>query len=202
MFDDDALQRADPRDLPGYTPVALQPRRDGWTAERQRTFLTALAETGSISLACTEAGISARSAYRLRARPEATAFADAWEQALKLATIRLVTIAYERAARGTVHEVWKNGQLVGETRTPSDKLLIFLLSRLLCNGAPNMLARPNGAVVDRAAEAFPATLDRLVDSEAPLVPIEYRDYHPTAPDRDLAPAIAPGDRDEDWCARA
>ena len=198
MFDDDDTLRPESPDLASYSHVALQPRRDGWTAERQRIFLTALAETGSISLACSEAGISARSAYRLRARPEATAFADAWEQALKLATIRLVTIAYERAARGTVHELWKNGQLVGETRTPSDKLLIFLLSRLLVNGAPTMPARPNGAMVDPAAAAFPATLDRLVDSDAPLVPIDSRDFYPQAPDHDLAPAITPGDPQEDW----
>ena len=111
MFDYNTGRPETP-DLATYSPVALAPRRDGWTAERQRTFLTALAETGSISLACTEAGISARSADRLRARPEATAFADAWEQALKLATIRLVTIAYERRARHgarTVEE-WRTGR--------------------------------------------------------------------------------------------
>ena len=101
------------------------------------------------------------------------------------------------AARGTVHELWKNGELVGETRTPSDKLLIFLLSRLL-SSAPDLLARPNGAGVDPAGAAFPATLDRLVDSDVPLVPIEHRDFFAAAPDRDLAPPIAPGDRDEDW----
>ncbi|MFC3579386.1 hypothetical protein [Sphingomonas hylomeconis] len=198
MFDDDDSKTpADPIDLSSYAPVALQPRRDGWTAERQRTFLTALAETGSISLASSEAGISARSAYRLRARPEGAAFAAAWEQALRLAALRLVTIAYERAVRGTVHELWKNGDLVGETRTPSDKLLIFLLSRLLAGGAHGLLAGAGGAAVDPPAAAFPAALDRLVDSDVPLVPISSRDFYAQPPVHDPDPAAAPGDPDED-----
>lgn len=181
-----------------YAPVPLRPRRNGWTAERQRTFLTVLAETGSISHACTEAGISPRSAYRLRARPEAAAFADAWEQALKLASIRLVTIAFERATRGTVKEFWKNGELVGETRSPSDKVLMFILRHLLPNGAPGSLALLNGTMTDAARTAFPAALDRLEDSDVPLVPLEQRDYFPVAPDHAQEPPVAPYDADEDW----
>lgn len=39
--------------LADYVPVVLRRmRHDGWTAERQRTFLTALAETGCISESC------------------------------------------------------------------------------------------------------------------------------------------------------
>lgn len=64
-------------------PVAAEPldgvaltdsrRRAGWSAERQRRFLAALAETGSVHLASAAARLSARSAYQLRAR--STAFA-------------------------------------------------------------------------------------------------------------------------------
>ena len=66
-----------PAFLADYRPVVGQrTRHDGWTAERQRTFLTVLAETGCISEACSEAGVSSRSAYRLRQLPHAKAFAE------------------------------------------------------------------------------------------------------------------------------
>ncbi|WP_019515809.1 hypothetical protein [Sphingomonas sp. Mn802worker] len=118
-------------DLPLPPPVPVRVRADGWTAERQRTFLTVLAETGSVSAACQESGVSSRSAYRLRARPDAEGFARTWDQALKIATVRLTTLAFERATRGTVREVWKDGTLVQTTREPSDRLLVFLLQHLL-----------------------------------------------------------------------
>ena len=50
-------------------------RLAGWSVERQRLFLTSLAETGSVHLACADARLSARSAYRLRARSPAFAAA-------------------------------------------------------------------------------------------------------------------------------
>ena len=50
-------------------------RLAGWSVERQRVFLHHLAETGSVHLACSAARLSARSAYRLRARSPAFAAA-------------------------------------------------------------------------------------------------------------------------------
>ena len=68
--------RVEPANLADYRPVPqTRVRHDGWTAERQRTFLTVLAETGCISDACCLAGVSSRSAYRLRQRPDAAHFA-------------------------------------------------------------------------------------------------------------------------------
>lgn len=65
-----------------YRPIALSPRHDGWTEVRQYRFLFALAETGNVSTACAEAGLSRRAAYRLRAHPKGAAFAAAWDAAL------------------------------------------------------------------------------------------------------------------------
>ena len=62
---------------PDFDPVPVRIRRDGWTAGRQRTFLTVLSESGSISLACQEVGVSSRSACGLHARPDAAGFAKA-----------------------------------------------------------------------------------------------------------------------------
>ena len=37
--------------LPPFTPVPRKPRHDGWTPERQRAFIEALADTGSVTRA-------------------------------------------------------------------------------------------------------------------------------------------------------
>src|SRR5687768_15407920 len=50
-----------------FDGVPLEDSRNrlaGWSAERQRVFLTHLAETGSVHLACSAARLSARGAYR------------------------------------------------------------------------------------------------------------------------------------------
>jgi hypothetical protein len=54
-------------------------RRDGWTAERQLTFLDMLWQTRSITKAARAAGMSRESAYRLRARAEL--FTALWDRA-------------------------------------------------------------------------------------------------------------------------
>nr|MBA3243033.1 hypothetical protein [Acidobacteriota bacterium] len=64
-----------------FEPAAIRTRQDGWTADRQRNFIAALAETGCVSEACAEVGITARSAYRLREHPLAAAFRAAWDHA-------------------------------------------------------------------------------------------------------------------------
>src|SRR5689334_9510934 len=55
-------------DLTDFDPAPVKPRHDGWTAERQRAFIAALAEQGCVSDACRAVGVSPRSAYRLRRR--------------------------------------------------------------------------------------------------------------------------------------
>lgn len=160
---------------PGEAPIAATPfdgveledsrkRLAGWSAARQRLFLCALAETGQVHLACAAARLSARSAYRLRAR--SPAFAACWDTAEQLATGRLSALAFDRAISGRVEQVWQSGELVAEKRMPSDKLLMWLLARL----DPRRFAAPweqrKGGAVDPQAEAranFPAQLDGLGD---------------------------------------
>lgn len=182
--------------LADYVPVVLQrTRNDGWTAERQRTFLTALAETGCISHACEATGITARSAYRLRAHPDARAFALAWDQALLISVNRLLTLAFERAARGTIREYWKNGQLVGETRQPSEKLLTFLLQHLKGSwfGPKTVLTKNDPG---QGLEPWLAgTLAALTDTAVAADPLTARDYRPLPPDEPVTPPPA---EEEDW----
>ena len=139
-------------------------RLAGWSADRQRLFLCALAETGQVHLASATTRLSARSAYRLRAR--SPAFAAAWDMAERLAAGRLSALAFDRAISGRIEQVWQGGELVAEKRMPSDKLLMWLLARLDPRryAAPWELRGDGGADPQaEAREAFPALLEALPD---------------------------------------
>jgi hypothetical protein len=140
-------------------------RLAGWSADRQRLFLSTLAETGSVHLASKTARLSARSAYRLRTR--SPAFARTWDIALQLAVGRLGAIVFDRAINGRIEQVYQDGNLVAERRVPSDKLLTWLLARL----DPKRFALPWEQRGDsdpqaEAVSAFPALLDTLADTPA------------------------------------
>ena len=113
---------------PDFAPVPVRRRHDGWTACRQRAFIAALAETGCISEACAEVGITPRSAYRLRQHPDAEAFRKAWDHAQSLAATRLTAMAWERAIHGGHDRLYKDGVLVAPRRKASDRLLMWLLA--------------------------------------------------------------------------
>ena len=138
-------------------------RMAGWSAERQRVFLGALAETGSVHLASAAARLTARSAHRLRAR--SPAFAAAWATAEQIAAGRLAALAFDRAIHGRIEQTWHQGDLVRERRLPSDTLLMWLLARL----DPRRFAAP-GEQRDGMADpqatarlAFPDQLANLTD---------------------------------------
>jgi hypothetical protein len=164
-----AVQDTDEPPIPAtpFDGVELEDSRKrwaGWSAERQRFFLSNLAETGSVHLASAAARLSARSAYSLRAR--SPAFAAAWDTADQLAVGRLSAIAFDRAINGRTEQVWQDGELVAEKRLPSDRLLMWLLARL----DPRRFAAPwelrkDGAADPQAQarESFPAQLDALAD---------------------------------------
>ena len=72
------------------------PRADGWTYERQATFLMALAETGLVSAACKIAEMSPASAYSLRREARGAAFHLGWQAAHLLARDRLEDVLPQR----------------------------------------------------------------------------------------------------------
>jgi len=151
-----------------FDGVPLEDSRNrlaGWSADRQRLFLTHLAETGSVHLACSAARLSARGAYRLRAR--SPAFARGWDMAQRLSVGRLSAVAFDRALNGRLEQVYQGGELVAERRVPNDKMLMWLLARL----DPKRFAMPweQRGEADPQAEAlaaFPAMLDTITDTPA------------------------------------
>ena len=92
-------------------------RINGWTAERQRTFLAALADTGRVLVAAEAAGISPRSCYRLRRHPRGAAFARAWDDALRVARNRKpvapVSVHSNRSIMTMLHRMLP--QILGQT---------------------------------------------------------------------------------------
>lgn len=160
--------------LPAVTPLGVVPfipepsrKTGGWSAVRQRLFIETLAETGSVHLSAKAAGLSARSAYALRVR--SSAFAQTWDAAQQLAVGRLSALAFDRAIHGRIEQVYHDGELVGEKRVPSDRLLMWLLSRL----DPRRFAFPWERGKDDASDpqaevlqAFPGLLGALTDMAA------------------------------------
>ncbi|MES2097183.1 MAG: hypothetical protein V4459_10540 [Pseudomonadota bacterium] len=115
------------RPVPDFTPVPRKYRYDGWTAERQRGFIAALAETGSVKAAAKRINMSPEGAYFLRRQPGADSFRAAWESALDHGVQRLVDIAIDRATEGVSVPIFWRGEQVGEKRWYNDRLLMFVL---------------------------------------------------------------------------
>lgn len=117
--------------VPAFYPVPTRSRRDGWTMQRQVDFLGYLAETGSVAGACEAVRMSRKSAYQLRARPQAESFAAAWDAALG-APVRKVTVTDLEflAYHGLVRPLLFRGRYRGAVRKPDTSALLRLLGRL------------------------------------------------------------------------
>jgi len=111
-----------------WLPVLRKPRKDGWTPQRQRDFIAALAETGCVEQAAREVSMTSRSCYRLRRAPGAENFAAAWDAAVEQAARKLVDLAFDRAIHGSEEPVFdREGCRVGRRMRQNDRLLMFLL---------------------------------------------------------------------------
>lgn len=123
--------RTPPRDTPPPPAFEAAPRKcnrhDGWTPERQRAFIAALADTGSVTRAAAGVNMSTESAYALRRQPGAEGFRRAWEAALDFGVSRLKDIILERAIEGQVVPVIAGGKLHGYRRVKNDRLLMFAI---------------------------------------------------------------------------
>ena len=83
--------------LLAFAPVPVRDRADGWTPQRQRRFVLALALTGIHSKAAAAVGMTVQSAARLRRRSDAAAFDRACRLAADLGRRRRALAAIDRA---------------------------------------------------------------------------------------------------------
>lgn len=113
--------------LPSAPLPEASGRRDGFTVERQRRFLEALAATGSISEAAQMVGVARQTLYRHRNGPNGEAFRLAWDRAQQCTGAMLGDVAIERALNGVEEPVFWKGEQVGTRRRYNDKLLMFML---------------------------------------------------------------------------
>lgn len=117
--------------VPDFTPVPVRPRHDGWTPERQRAFLAALASTRCIDRAARAVGLSRESAYRLRRHPQARSFAAAWDEILAhRPCVTAPSLLWRRAIFGTSRPIVRGGQVVGEVHRLDNKAAMSLLNRM------------------------------------------------------------------------
>jgi len=121
------IPREDRAALPDFTPVPLRYRHDGWTPERQRAFIEALADTGCVSRATAIVNMSLEGVYYLRRQKGAEEFRAAWNAALDFGVQKLKDIAFERAIEGEMIPVFEKGKLMGYRRKRNDRLLMFCL---------------------------------------------------------------------------
>ncbi len=170
--------------VPDFTPVPRKYRYDGWTPDRQRAFIAALAETGSVKAAAKRINMSSEGAYFLRRQPGADSFRAAWEAALDHGVQRLLDTAIDRALEGVPVPVFYQGEQCGERRAYNDRLLMFILRHHLSGkeGGPGLsLGKRSRESIEREAaalcpacreggEAEAATDAALRDPEAPLTP--------------------------------
>ncbi|WPZ04556.1 hypothetical protein T8S45_03175 [Blastomonas marina] len=114
--------------LPAFISVPRQKdRANGWKPDVQRSFIEALADTGSVKAACRKVGRAEVGAYILRRHPEAASFRAAWQAALDLGMQRIEDVAMDRALNGVEVPVYSYGKLVGARTVYNDRLLMFML---------------------------------------------------------------------------
>lgn len=138
-----------------FTPVpTASTRRDGWTPDRQRQFIAALAAMGVVAAAARAVGMSATSAYKLRDRPHAESFAEAWNIAVAMAGDRAFEQAMDRAINGVVVPRYYRGEQVGTVRRFDYRLAMKVLDRQI-------------ACMGTAGGSLHAALAGLTDQPAP-----------------------------------
>jgi hypothetical protein len=113
---------------PDFTPVPLtRVRHDGWTPERQRQYLIALAAMGTVDSAAQAVGMSRISAYKLKGRADAESFAREWDRAVGFGRSMQYDYAMERAINGvTTIRMRLGGAFEVETGRDSKQIMKVL----------------------------------------------------------------------------
>jgi len=157
-----------------FTPVPRRrARRSGWTDDRQRGFIAALARCGSVSAAAKHVGMTARTAYKLLDAPGAESFAAAWDAAIDLGFARVEIDALDRALHGSFVPIYRRGKLSRVEHRRNDRLAIALLS-----GKDKSIDVYRASALSRCQHrADLRDLDCLRDERAERLAQVEQDYH-------------------------
>jgi hypothetical protein len=166
-----------------WVPVLKKKRHDGWSPEKQRTFIEVLADTGNVTRAARAVGMSRDRCYALRRSPGAENFDRAWDAALAAASRQLIDVAFERAIDGVEEPVFsKEGQRIACRTRYNDRLLMFLM-------------RAHAPAVYRHANRDQRDSDAALPAPAPAVADVLRLLQPELPAEPHA--LMPPDQLED-----
>lgn len=116
---------------PRFRPVVVKARADGWTPDRQRAFIAAIAQCGQLAPAARAVGMTVQSLGRLRLRPDAASFNRAIAKVIDNARAQLLSTTIERAIDGVIEPIYYRGRHCGDVRQFNDGLLIAALNRLM-----------------------------------------------------------------------
>jgi hypothetical protein len=119
-----------PDDAFAFVPVVTRPRADGWTPERQRQFIAALAVLGTVEHAARSVGMSVTGAYQLRRRPDAASFAAAWDAAITEGTNRALDLAIDRGLNGWLQPRFYRDRYVGSIHRFENRMAMAALRAL------------------------------------------------------------------------
>ncbi len=166
-----------------WVPVLKKRRKDGWSPDKQRAFIEALADSGSVATAAQCVDMSESSAYRLRRAAGAAAFDRAWSAAIDAASKKLLDAAFERALVGSEEPVFdRDGHRVGRRLRHSDRLLMFLLRaygpdcfRSAGTAQPVPAATPVAEALVHLHPAPPAAPEALMAPDDLTVALEVAD---------------------------
>ncbi len=148
---------ADPPLLPGFDPVPVRYRVDGWTPERQRAYVEHLAETLCPETAASLVGMSAQSVRRLRRRPGAEGLNAACDAALRKGLSERGRAALiDEAVNGRLVRRFYHGELISEERIRSPRLLLALIEK-----AESLFAGPGAAESESIAADWDPSMERL-----------------------------------------
>lgn len=157
-----------------FEPVPRHYRHDGWTPDRQRAFIAALAETGSVKAAAKRINMSPEGAYYLRRQPGADSFRAAWNAALDHGVQRLTDLAIDRAIEGVPVPIFWRGEQVGEKRSYNERLMMFILRHHMPDryGGPGLRegTKSRDTIEREAAENCPTCKAQRAEAEAAANP--------------------------------
>ncbi|WP_375270974.1 hypothetical protein [Sphingomonas sp.] len=189
-----ADQPPEPEAHAAPAPAPAPTRHDGWTPDRQRSFVEAIAGGDTVEQACRRVALTVSSAYALRRRTNGAAFALAWDGARLLAREALADTLLTRALEGQEETITRaDGSTV--TRYRHDNRLATHMLHRLDRFADAASASAHGTAARLVAGEFDAFLDLLGTHAAParaglflgtrLAPDGEGDTH-----ADLAPVLA------------